>query len=347
MRYKPGLDETIERLRRFWMLADPLDRIPCSITLPAPPRPGMDGAFFDNLGEYLTFQEDIFINQMQVADDRLPVVYPQYGHALIGALCGSPIRHEAGTIWTSPIIEDWDDLDSFFLDFNSEHGEKCRSQYETLLDWANGNCAVARYETEGVTDTMSALRGAQHLLYDMIDSPDQVKHFAHIVTDILIDFCHWNFEHVANRQNLCGGSASNWGLWHPARSIHMAEDSSVLMSPDAFRTFIKPEVQRLTSEFPRTLMEVHHEGNHQIPEFGDIDGIGLLVIENPLHMPPKDQEAILALQESKAFMFGCEPAEIEAALRLMGKRGIYITTNAATPSDAQELLAAIEGWTKA
>jgi hypothetical protein len=346
MKYKPNLSESIARMQRFWALQAPLDRVPCSISVPGPACPGMDGAFYNNPEGFLKFKEEVFRIEMQVPDDRIPTVFPQYGHALIGALCGAPIVAGSGTVWVEPIIDDLEQIDSLRLDFADVCGQKLAAEYDMLLDWAADKCAVARYETEGVTDTMAALRGTQRLLYDLVDAPEQIARFARIVTDSLIEFAAWNFTHVADRQDLCGGSASNWSLWHAPRSIHFAEDASVLMSAAIYREFFQAADRRLTSAFPNSLLEVHAEGNHQLANFADIAGVGLLAIENPLHMNPRGQEIIKQLRGRKAFYFGCAPSEIEPALQLLGTRGVYICTRAASSAAACELLAQIQVWTQ-
>ncbi len=193
MKYKPNLPEAAERMRRFWRFEEPLDRVACKIMLPAPPFDGMvfDGTFFGNLEAYLAYREEWFRIQSQVPDEWLPIVNPQYGHALISALCGSPIEAGSRTVWSVPIIKDWTQVNSLRLDLNSEYGRRMRADYEFLLDWAHGKCGVAHYEIEGVSDTMSALRGAEQLCLDYTEAPEHVPRFAEKVADILIEMARW------------------------------------------------------------------------------------------------------------------------------------------------------------
>ncbi len=348
MKYKPNLGEAAERMRRFWRLEEPLDRVPCKIMLPLPPFEGMvfDGTFFGNLEGYLAYREEWFQRQSQVLDEWLPIVNPQYGHTLISALCGSPIQAAARTVWSTPIIEKWEQVESLRLDFDSECGRRFRADYEFLLEWAHGKCGVAHYEIEGVSDTMSALRGAERLCLDYTEAPEQVHRFAAKVADILIEMAQWCHVNVDARQDLCGGSATYWGLWGLPGMIETAEDATVLIGPETYREFIREPQRRLTSQFTCALLEVHTEGMHQLAEFAEVEGVTALACQNPLHMAPRYQEVALSLRGRKAFYTGGRPDELEATLALLGTRGVFLGTQVDTVEEADALLCDLEKWTK-
>jgi len=347
MKYKPNLPESAERMRRFWYLEEPLDRVPCKVMLPEPPFEGMmlDGTFFGNLEGYLAWREEWSRRQSQVPDDWLPIVNPQYGHALISALCGSPIRGAARTVWSVPIITAWEQLDTLRLDFDSEYGRRFRADYEFLLEWAHGKCGVAHYEVEGVADTMSALRGAERLCFDYVEAPEQVHRFAARVAEMLAEFAFWCQANVDARQDVGGGVATYYGLWGVPGMIETAEDATVMIAPETYREFIQGPQRRLTSQFSRALLEVHPEGNHQLPAFAEVEGVTALACQNPLDMEPHYQEVALSLRGRKAFYTGGSPDELEATLALLGTRGVFLGTQVDTVEEARALLRDLEKWT--
>ena len=350
MRYKPNLPEAVERMRRLWAMEPPLDRVPCSVRLPAPDPPGgrrpiKDASSLGDLDGYLSWQAERFRLRAEVPDDWIPTVGPRYGHALISALCGSPIRVEAETTWSVPIIEDWHQVDALRLDFENEWGRRFRAELDVMLDWAAGRCAVEVYEVEGISDTMSALRGAERMCTDFHDAPEQAHRFAQKVTDLLIAWGRWNVENVGAQQDVGGGISTGWCLWMPAGSICLAEDATVLFGPELYRRFILEEERRLTKAFTRTLLEVHAEGNHQIPEFGDVEGVSMMAIQNPLRMAPEDRDTVKALLGRKAFRISCKPDEVEKLLAFMGTRGVYLSLSAGSIREARALLGDLERWT--
>ena len=350
MEFKPNLDEAAERMRRLWAMADPLDRVPCVIRLPSPAPPGgarplRDASFLGQTETYLRWREEAFRAQAGVPDESIPCVGPRYGHALVSALLGSPIRWEAETTWSVPIVEDWSQVEDLRLDFDNAWGRRFRADLETMLDRAAGRYAVEVYEVEGVSDTMAALRGAQRLCTDLHDAPDPVRRFASKVADLLIEFGRWNLRHCGEVQDLAGGVTTGWALWMPAGSVCTAEDATVLISPEAYRAFVQPAQRRLAGAFAATLLEVHAEGEHQLSEFGRVEGVTMMAIRNPLRMPPERREAVRALRGRKAFFVACRPDEAADLLAFTGARGVCLSLPARNPSEARALLDDLKRWT--
>jgi len=347
--YKPNLAETVERMRRLWNLEEPVDRVPVSIHVPVKSRlrPKADGSFYGRLDDYLEHREDVFRAHAGVMDEWMPIVHPQFGHALISALCGSPIRAAAETVWSVPIIEDLSQAEGLHLDWENEHGRRAREDYERLLDWARGRCFAATYEVEGVADTMAALRGTERLCTDYYDRPEATRRFACRVTDALIEFGRWSNRNIAERQEILGGVADPWSIWMPRNSICFTEDASVMYSPDLYRRFIRPHDRRLASAFNRNLLEVHAESNHLIPDFGDIPGLWMMAIQNPLKMRPRERESVKRLLGRKIFMTGAAPDQLEDLLRFTGTRGIYVTTSVDDAGQARKVLDELERVTAA
>jgi len=341
LEFKPNFAEAVARMRRLWNLQEPLDRIPAVVRVPTSHPKGRklaDGTFFGRVDDYLAYQEAIFRVQAQVPDEWLPIVHPQYGHALISALCGSPIRVESHTVWSVPIIRDWAQVRELHLDWDNEWGRRVQADYERLLEWARGRCGVAVYEVEGVADTMAALRGTEQLCLDYYESPARVDAFAERITDILIEFGRWNNKHIAAPQDLLGGVASDWQIWMPANSIAFTEDASVMYSRALYRRFIRERDRRLSGAFDRTLLEVHAEGNHQIPEFAQVEGVWMLVVQNPLRMRPEHREAVRLLLGRKILFTSCRQEELEDLLCFTGPRGVFITTTAPDVRAARRVL---------
>ncbi|MBN1671526.1 MAG: hypothetical protein JXR37_10860 [Kiritimatiellae bacterium] len=347
LEFKPNLTEAVERMRRLWALEDPLDRVPMCVRIPYPAKhpKKADGTFFGRPEDYLEEMEAKFAAQALVPDESFPMVHPQYGHALISALCGSPIRAAAETVWSIPIINDLGETGNLHLDWDNEWGTRFRADCDLMLERARGRYAVGTYEVEGVSDTMSALFGAEKLLYAFYDDPEGVQRFATRVTDLLIEFGRWNSGNIGAPQDLLGGEVCDWSLWMPQNSCATTEDASVLYSPDCYRQFIQEHDRRLSGAFTRTLIEVHKEGNHQIAAFGEVDGISMLTIQNPLDMQPAHREAVRNLLGKKIFYIGVKPDQIEDLLRFTGLRGVLLVSTASSVNEARKILAQAETLT--
>ena len=129
MQYKPNLNDTVERMKCFWDLAEPKDRIPIIIHLPAMREDIFDGSFFGKTEEYVKYMEDCFKQKSFIMDDYIPQVTPQFGHAIIAALCGAKINADSKTLWVHPHICDLAAADTLFLDWQNEWGRKFLIEY--------------------------------------------------------------------------------------------------------------------------------------------------------------------------------------------------------------------------
>ncbi len=338
LEYKPNLKEAVARMKRFWNLEEPLDRVPVEIYLPMSDERKADGSFFGRLNEYMELMEEYFKRHSEVDDEYFPQLAPQYGHAAISALCGSQIKVLSHTVWSVPFIDDLAMADDLFIDWENDWGKRFREDYEIIIERSKGKYATGPYEIEGVSDTYSALRGPEKMFYDFYDNPSGAHKLAGRITDILIEFGKWCNKNIAQRQNILGGLTNVYGIWMPEDSCITTEDASVMYSRQFYCSYIKEHTQRLASAFNKTLIEVHDEGTHQIKEFGDTRGIDLMTINNPLKMDAEHRNDIRNLLGKRAFRIGAEPDEIEELLEFTGLKGILLATTASSVESARKIL---------
>ena len=170
LEFKPNLKEAAGRMKRFWDMEEPEDRIPAIIHTPNPRSGKTDGYFFGKLDDFMSSFEEYYKEHSEIMDELMPKLAPQYGHAIISGICGSDVRCAAETVWSVPIIDDLSQTDELHLDWDNQWGCKLREDYEILFERAKGRYVVGEYEIEGVSDTISALRGAENMLYDLLYS---------------------------------------------------------------------------------------------------------------------------------------------------------------------------------
>jgi len=311
LEFKSNLQEAVRRMKNFWNMEEPTDRIPVIINLPKSDIRKADGSFFGKLDLYEDYMEEYFIRHSAINDEFFHQVVPQYGHAIISALCGGEITAVSHTVWSKPFINDISEAKNLVLNWDNEWERRFMEDYEKLIEKARGKYVAGIYETEGVSDTLSAIRGPENMFYDFYENPYDAWHMAKRVTDILIEFSSWNHKHIAARHNVLGGTVSLYSIWMPQGSCVTTEDASVMYSGEYYRKNIKEHTERLASSFTKTLMEVHDEGTHQIKEFGGTSGISIMTIGNPLKMKQEHREDVRKLLGSVNFYIYIQPDEIE------------------------------------
>ena len=344
LEFKRNLSETVERMKLFWAMEEPEDRVPIQIFVPKP-EDGTDGLFFGRRDAYIKNMETYFAEQSKVMDDSIPTVVPQYGHALISALCGSPIKYYNQTVWSIPIIDDASRADELYINWDRPWSQKILADYNYLLERSRGRYAVGEYEIEGISDTMSALRGAEGVLTDFLVNPVAANKLASRVTDILIEFAEWNHKHIGSKQELLGGISTVYRFWMPAKSGVTTEDHMVMVSSQYYEEHVQQHTARLASSLTKTLMEIHQEGMHHITAMAETKGVDLLTC-HPFHLNDEQQGAMRRQLGKKHFRMGCCPDTVYDILAFTGLRGILLCYHAETVRDAENMLAAVEKATQ-
>jgi len=344
LEFKRNLSETVERMKLFWAMEEPEDRVPIQIFVPKH-EDGPDGTFFDRRDDYIKNMEAHFAEQAKIMDDSIPTVAPQYGHALISALCGSPIKCYNQTVWSVPIIDNANQADELYIDWDRPWSQKILADYNYFLERSRGRYAVGEYEIEGISDTMSALRGAEGVLTDFMVDPIAANKLASRVTDILIEFAEWNHKHIGSKQELLGGISTVYRFWMPAMSGVTTEDHMVMVSSQYYEEHVQPHTARLASSLTKTLMEIHQEGMHHITAMAETKGVDLLTC-HPFRLNDEQQEAMRRQLGKKYFRMGCCPDTVHDILAFTGLKGILLCYQAETVRDAEIMLAAVEKATQ-
>jgi len=345
LEYKPDLRAAVRRMKIFWDLKPPEDRIPAVVHLTGR-KGGLDGFYFGKTAAYAEDMEEHFKLRSGIADEYMPVVVPRYGHALISALCGAKIVNTGQTVWSAPFIEDLSQANGLRLDWGGEWGRRFIEDYQYLTDRARGKYAVGVYETEGVSDTMSALRGAENVFMDFETEPEKARSFARKVTDVLIEFGAWNNKHIGEDQNILGGMATDWAFWMPEGSCITAEDFSVMCGQDYYRDNFMEHTARLAGAFTNTLIEVHKEGNRHIKLFGGAIGIKMMTLENLRGMETRCRDDVKNLLGIKRFYISADPGHIEETLAFTGLTGVLLVTHANSVGEANKILENVERLTE-
>lgn len=160
---------------------------------------------------------------------------------------GKVYRPDGGCIWIDPIIHSTDDIDRLHA-APPRSGDflKAVSLYENVsrrMDSQNLPCSM--YDLQGPLNTLSLMWEQQDMMLSMIDSPEEVHRALDMVTDHLIQQIKAFHEDFRNIE------APLWPfIWLPTDiGIGITEDYMPLLSPDLYKEFGIPYVERLSREF--------------------------------------------------------------------------------------------------
>lgn len=243
---KPDMDDAIRHWLAFWN-KDIIDRPCCVIRspregAPAVPAPRyMAGAKkdLDAVAEQaLAWAESIFWG-----GDAVPSYTPSFGPDQMAAWLGADLkfhRDEYGTSWAVPCIDDWNEALPLRLDPDNHWWRRMLSFCTALRNTMRGRMAVTHLDLHSNMDTLLAMRGAQRLCMDLIDSPDIIDRAMESVRALYVPI----YQALYDAAGMAETGVSGWvPAYHPARTNTIQCDFAALIGPEHFRRWAMPALE--------------------------------------------------------------------------------------------------------
>jgi len=348
--YKEDWPQVSERYRAFWE-HDIIDRACIAVTAPRPrqvpmpaPQSTSDEYLMADIDYYLARKEAVYRNTY-FGGEALPARTSVVGYAVFG---GQPVFDvSADTLWFDPIISDWERTPYHFDPQNKwcQHFlEMKRREYAA----GHGKWLTGLDGTLWPTDMLSVLRGAQNLLMDLREHPEEVR----AAQGELLRAWKWingiRFEMVHAKED---GNVS-MGLWSPGPYFHLGCDFGCMISPKDYVDFVLPEIAHLAKWMDHSFYHLDGEGAiRHLPTLFDLkelDGIqwtyGAAHDTTPaVHWIPLYQ---LIQKAGKLVHISCQYDEVEPLLAELDARGIILVTNAPSVEAADTLLENAKRWSR-
>ena len=206
--------------------------------------------------------------------ESYPYIEMDIGPGSYAIYLGCEPTFSQDTVWFKHCIESYDtfelkyDKDNYWL---KKHLEIIKKVHEL----ANGEMIIHVPDIVENIDILASMRNPQTLLYDMLDYPEIVEKY--------ISFIDANYMKVYNQfydivKDKDGGSAYTvFRVWGPGRTAKVQCDFSAMISPDHFRRFVMPTLEKQCSMLDYTIY--HLDGPdciRHLPALMEIDHIDAL-----------------------------------------------------------------------
>jgi 5-methyltetrahydrofolate--homocysteine methyltransferase len=277
--YREDMDDVRRRLTTWWNGGDigrpamclhaprpePLPTVPA---MPVPPG---------WLCNYSTISYDYRVNQAARAcagtyflGEAVPTTTPDLAPNCLALFLGCKGHETKDSVWCEPFINDADpavpDLHfepaNFYWDFSLRLGWE-------MLRLGRGKYFVQFPDLIEGLDTLSAIRGNQALLVDLIERPEWVHKCLRRITDLYF-YCY-DILYDMYRDEV-GGSC--FWAWAPGRTAKFQCDFSAMISPAMFGEFMAPV---LTEMCQRVSYSIYPwDGPSAIPHLGHLLSIARL-----------------------------------------------------------------------
>ena len=124
-------------------------------------------------------------------------------------------------------------------------------------------------------DVLASLRGAQDILFDLLDEPEMIGERIQEVTDIYYEYYDRFYDVIKDEEG--GNAYTVFQIWGPGRTVKLQCDFSAMMSPEDFRKYIQPSLRSQSENVDHVLY--HLDGPAAIKHMDalmEIEGIDAL-----------------------------------------------------------------------
>ena len=173
----------------------------------------------------------------------IPGFTPGFGPDQMAGFLGAPIvisPDSPDTSWSEKIVENWNDFLPLKIDDNNKIWRRMKEFHTAAEQRYKGKCLIYNIDLHSNIDALEGLRGAQKLLFDIIDQPEIITKAMTQVRP-LYKKIYDTFDKYGNKQSL--GSNSGMHLYSRGKTDYIQADFICLLGPDMFREFALPAIE--------------------------------------------------------------------------------------------------------
>ena len=207
--------------------------------------------------------------------ESFPNLNVDFGPGSLASYLGCDIGFNEDTVWFKHFLEDWDGVPDLAFDPDNKWFKKHIQLVEDCRKLADGDFYVDMPDLMENIDVLSSMRGAQDILYDIIDEPEEIARRVGQVTDLYYDYFNRFYDLIKDDEG--GNAYTVFQIWGPGRTVKLQCDCSAMIGPDDFREYIQPSLIEQSKHADHVLY--HLDGKECIRHMDalmEIDGIDAL-----------------------------------------------------------------------
>jgi len=288
--------------------------------------------------------------------ESLPVSYTDLGPGSLALYCGCEpkIAEDTYTVWFVPAFEHVENPETLPPIAFAPDNKWWKLAEDTIRECkkiSNDNYLVGIPDLFDALDVLSSLRGAQTMLFDLVERPEWVdqklKEIHAVWTEV--------FERMYQLSKLPDGSScyGPFCLWGPGKTTLMQCDASAMISPEMFARFAVPYLKQQCEKAEYTMYHldgtqaiVHLDQVLQIERLKAVEWSPQAGLEGPGNPRWFDLYRKILDAGKSVQVCGASPDEIVPVLDAIGGKGVYFVTAFKSEKQAEELLKQVEPYRK-
>ncbi len=281
--------------------------------------------------------------------ESFPNVSVDFGPGSMAAYLGCEVDFQPRTVWFEPFVTDWAEIAPLAFDANAKWFQRHIELFRKVRQLAGDDFYVGIPDIIENLDILASMRGAQDLIFDMMDEPDEIAARVDQVTKAYFDY-YDRFYDLAKDKD--GGSCFTvFQIWGPGRTAKLQCDFSAMISPQQFRDFVQGSLAEQTRKLDSVLY--HLDGPDAIRHLDalmEIDGIDALQWTSGDYAPDGAHEEWFGIYD-KAVKAGKglwvkvyggpmeeQIARVDRLVRRYGTNALFLYFSPMPPRDADLLL---------
>ena len=207
--------------------------------------------------------------------ESFPNLNIDFGPGSLASYLGSEIGFKEDTVWFNKCLDSWDGVPKLTFDPENKWFKKHIQLAKDCQALAGDDFYVDMPDLMENIDVLASLRGAQDILFDLLDEPEMIGERIQEVTDIYYEYYDRFYDIIKDEEG--GNAYTVFQIWGPGRTVKLQCDFSAMMSPEDFRKYIQPSLRTQSENVDHVLY--HLDGPAAIKHMDalmEIDGIDAL-----------------------------------------------------------------------
>ncbi|MBR4959841.1 MAG: hypothetical protein IKY52_02980 [Clostridia bacterium] len=189
-----------------------------------------------------------------------------FGPGTLAAFLGCTPIGAWNTVWFKPPCEDIPIEELHFeFDENNPNYRRVLNLYEAAMEKWHGSVVVGMVDMGGILDVLQSFRGAENLLMDLYDDPDEVARCVKELQELW--FVYYNkFNAIMAPE--AEGYTDWYHMYGEKPGYILQSDFSYMIGPKIFDTFVAPELASSAAKITNAVY--HMDGIGQIPHLDSL-----------------------------------------------------------------------------
>ena len=258
MKYKQNWQQTQEKFRGWWQRSN--SGRPLMIVTAR--KDGVDTQLPSELAiqsvndryrdaERMVARFRYYCETREFLGESFPNISADFGPGSMAGYLGSNIVFNHDTVWFDHFIEDWSEVPEFKFDSKNSWWIEHYNLIKKVRELAGDDFYVGIPDIIENIDILASMRGANDMIFDLIDEPEEVEKRINELDNTYFEY-YDRFYDLAKDKD--GGSCYTvFQIWGPGRTAKIQCDFSAMISPQQFRTFVQPSLNKQAANLDQVL----------------------------------------------------------------------------------------------